>query len=49
MGRRKVSVILRAGGLRGLLEGVCTEQTLRKIAMKMMRPMPMSRAAHQYV
>ncbi len=47
MGRRSVSLILSAGGLRGLLEGVCTEHTLINTIMNTNKPTRMRDAAHQ--
>lgn len=49
MGRRRVSENLSAGGLRGLLDGVCTEQILMKVTMKTSVPTEINTTAHQYV
>ncbi|RNA04670.1 hypothetical protein BpHYR1_038427 [Brachionus plicatilis] len=47
IGRLRVSVILRAAGFRGLLDGVCTEQTFMKAIMNTISPTTMRDAAHQ--
>jgi len=47
IGRRKVSVILSAGGLRGFELGVCTLQILIKVIINTIEPMPIRAAAHQ--
>ena len=49
IGRLNVSLIFKAGGLRGLLDGVCTEHTFINTIMNKSDPNTIKAAAHQYV